>query len=106
MSYWCTGLLHFAGCTAESEIDARFFGDELAARPRMLAVAHGSRLELIAQSGVVGERLRAVEGDVFSPQDPYYPVRAGKKPSNAKRSIGRPVMYSITMYVTPSDVRP
>ena len=24
-----TGLLHFAGCTAESEIDARFFGDEL-----------------------------------------------------------------------------
>src|SRR5215471_14693954 len=23
------GLLHFAGCTAESEIDARFFGDEL-----------------------------------------------------------------------------
>jgi HD-GYP domain-containing protein (c-di-GMP phosphodiesterase class II) len=43
-----TGLLHFAGCTAESEIDARFFGDELAARPRMMAVAHGSRLELIA----------------------------------------------------------
>ena len=43
-----TGLLHFAGCTAESEIDARFFGDELAARPRMMMVAHGSRLELIA----------------------------------------------------------
>ena len=43
-----TGVLHFAGCTAESEIDARFFGDELAARPRMLTVAHGSRLELIA----------------------------------------------------------
>jgi HD-GYP domain-containing protein (c-di-GMP phosphodiesterase class II) len=42
-----TGLLHFAGCTAESEIDARFFGDEMAARPRMLTVAHGSRLELI-----------------------------------------------------------
>ena len=39
-----TGLLHFAGCTAESEINARFFGDELAARPRMLTVAHGSRL--------------------------------------------------------------
>jgi hypothetical protein len=38
-----TGLLHFAGCTAESEIDARFFGDEMAARPRMLTVAHGSR---------------------------------------------------------------
>ena len=43
-----TGLLHFAGCTAESEIDARFFGDELAVRPQMLTVAHGSRLELIA----------------------------------------------------------
>ena len=43
-----TGLLHFAGCTAESEIDARFFGDELAARPRMITVAHGSRLELVA----------------------------------------------------------
>src|SRR3984957_18476593 len=43
-----TGVLHFAGCTAESEIDARFFGDELAARPRMMSVAHGSRLELIA----------------------------------------------------------
>jgi HD-GYP domain-containing protein (c-di-GMP phosphodiesterase class II) len=43
-----TGLLHFAGCTAESEIDARFFGDELVARPRMLTVVHGSRLELIA----------------------------------------------------------
>jgi HD-GYP domain-containing protein (c-di-GMP phosphodiesterase class II) len=42
-----TGLLHFAGCTAESEIDARFFGDEIAARPQMLTVAHGSRLELI-----------------------------------------------------------
>ena len=28
------GLLHFAGCTAESEIDARFFGDEMAARPQ------------------------------------------------------------------------
>jgi HD-GYP domain-containing protein (c-di-GMP phosphodiesterase class II)/DNA-binding CsgD family transcriptional regulator len=43
-----TGLLHFAGCTAESEIDARFFGDEMVSRPRMLTVAHGSRLELIA----------------------------------------------------------
>src|ERR1700693_951984 len=43
-----TGVLHFAGCTAESEIDAAFFGDELAARARMISVAHGSRLELIA----------------------------------------------------------
>ena len=42
-----TGVLHFAGCTAESEIDARFFGDELAARPQMMAVAFGSRLDLV-----------------------------------------------------------
>ena len=42
-----TGVLHFAGCTAESEIDARFFGDELAARPQMMEVAFGSRLDLI-----------------------------------------------------------
>src|SRR5262245_66289841 len=43
-----TGLLHFAGCTAESEVDARFFGDELSARPQMMAVACGTRLDLIA----------------------------------------------------------
>ena len=48
VTVYYTGLLHFAGCTAESEIDARFFGDELAARPLMMMVAHGSRLELIA----------------------------------------------------------
>jgi HD-GYP domain-containing protein (c-di-GMP phosphodiesterase class II) len=42
-----TGLLHFAGCTAESEIDAQFFGDEIAARPHMLAAMLGSRRELI-----------------------------------------------------------
>ncbi len=43
-----TGVLHFAGCTAESEIDARFFGDELVARPQMMAAQFGSRLELVA----------------------------------------------------------
>ena len=42
-----TGVLHFAGCTAESEIDARFFGDELSARPQMIAVAFGTRLDLV-----------------------------------------------------------
>ena len=47
LTVYYTGVLHFAGCTAESEIDARFFGNELAARPRMMTVAHGSRLELI-----------------------------------------------------------
>jgi HD-GYP domain-containing protein (c-di-GMP phosphodiesterase class II) len=45
-----TGVLHFAGCTAESDIDARFFGDELAARPQMLAVQMGSRRELIGMA--------------------------------------------------------
>jgi HD-GYP domain-containing protein (c-di-GMP phosphodiesterase class II) len=43
-----TGMLHFAGCTAESEIDARFFGDELEARPQMIAAYLGSRLGLVA----------------------------------------------------------
>ena len=43
-----TGLLHFAGCTAESEIDARFFGDELVARPQMMAAYQGSRRNLVA----------------------------------------------------------
>jgi HD-GYP domain-containing protein (c-di-GMP phosphodiesterase class II) len=45
-----TGLLHFAGCTAESEIDARFFGDELVARPKMATVQFGSRPELMAMA--------------------------------------------------------
>jgi HD-GYP domain-containing protein (c-di-GMP phosphodiesterase class II) len=48
-----TGVLHFAGCTAESEIDARFFGDELVARPQMMAVAFGSRLDLVAAAARV-----------------------------------------------------
>src|SRR5215831_7634946 len=43
-----TGLLHFAGCTAESAVDSGFFGDELAARPQMMAAYLGSRRELIA----------------------------------------------------------
>jgi hypothetical protein len=43
-----TGVLHFAGCTAESEFDARFFGDELAARPQLMAALSGSRLDLVA----------------------------------------------------------
>jgi HD-GYP domain-containing protein (c-di-GMP phosphodiesterase class II) len=42
-----TGLLHSAGCTADSEVDARFFGDELAARPPMMAAFSGSRLGLM-----------------------------------------------------------
>src|ERR1700689_924469 len=42
-----TGLLHFAGCTAEGETDAGFFGDELAARPAMMAAFLGPRSSLI-----------------------------------------------------------
>src|SRR6202163_1169182 len=47
------GVLHFAGCTAESELDARFFGDEIAARPQMLAAQFGSRLGLMATAARV-----------------------------------------------------
>ena len=54
-----TGLLHFAGCTAESEIDARFFGDELSARPRMMAVAFGTRRDLITTASRVAHPERA-----------------------------------------------
>src|SRR5215472_4797974 len=54
-----TGLLHFAGCTAESEIDARFFGDELSARPQMMAVAFGTRRDLITTASRVAHPERA-----------------------------------------------
>jgi len=54
-----TGLLHFAGCTAESEIDARFFGDEMLARPQMMAVAFGTRRDLIATATRVAHPERA-----------------------------------------------
>jgi HD-GYP domain-containing protein (c-di-GMP phosphodiesterase class II) len=47
VSVFYVGLLHFAGCTAESQVDARFFGDELAARPEMMAAFLGSRLGLV-----------------------------------------------------------
>ncbi len=45
-----TGLLHFAGCTAESEIDARLFGDEMTARPQMMPAFTGTRRELITKT--------------------------------------------------------
>jgi HD-GYP domain-containing protein (c-di-GMP phosphodiesterase class II) len=56
VTVYYTGLLHFAGCTAESQTDARFFGDELAARPRMLSAQFGSRRELIATTARVAHR--------------------------------------------------
>jgi hypothetical protein len=39
--------------------------------------------EDVAAGNDLIERLRAIDGDVFSPQHPYYPVLAGKKPSFA-----------------------
>ncbi|HEY6279062.1 MAG TPA: HD domain-containing phosphohydrolase [Streptosporangiaceae bacterium] len=54
-----TGLMHFAGCTAESEIDAAFFGDELAARPQMMAVVFGTRLDLVGTAMRVAHPGRA-----------------------------------------------
>ncbi|HTS99158.1 MAG TPA: hypothetical protein VMI33_21330 [Streptosporangiaceae bacterium] len=50
------GLLHFAGCTADSEVDARFFGDEMAARPQMMAAYLGSRLGLVTAAMRVAHR--------------------------------------------------
>src|SRR5450432_2834621 len=54
-----TGVLHFAGCTAESEIDARFFGDELVSRPQMLEVQLGTRRELMAMAARTAHQGRA-----------------------------------------------
>jgi HD-GYP domain-containing protein (c-di-GMP phosphodiesterase class II) len=51
-----TGLMHFAGCTAEGEIDAGFFGDELVARPQMMAAFLGSRRELVTTAMRVAHR--------------------------------------------------
>jgi HD-GYP domain-containing protein (c-di-GMP phosphodiesterase class II)/DNA-binding CsgD family transcriptional regulator len=59
VTVYYTGLLHFAGCTAESEIDARFFGDELSARPQMMAVAFGTRMDLITTATRVAHPERA-----------------------------------------------
>jgi len=72
------GLLHFAGCTADSEIDARFFGDEIAARPQMMAAYLGSRLGLMTTAVRVahpGER----------------PVGAGHVDHQVRRGRGRRV---------------
>jgi uncharacterized protein len=43
-----TGVLHFAGCTADSDSDVRLLGDEIAVRPQMTAAQFGSRLGLVA----------------------------------------------------------
>jgi HD-GYP domain-containing protein (c-di-GMP phosphodiesterase class II) len=56
VTVYYTGLLHFAGCTAEGEIDAGFFGDELAARPQMMAAFLGSRRGLVTTAVRVAHR--------------------------------------------------
>jgi HD-GYP domain-containing protein (c-di-GMP phosphodiesterase class II) len=58
-------LLRYAGCTAESHLDAALFGDEIAVRAAMAPVLYGSRAELflaIARTMRAGEpaRWRAV----------------------------------------------
>jgi HD-GYP domain-containing protein (c-di-GMP phosphodiesterase class II) len=58
-------LLRYAGCTAESHLDAALFGDEIAVRAAMAPVLFGSRAELflaIARTAHAGEpaRWRAV----------------------------------------------
>lgn len=58
-------LLRYAGCTAESHLDAALFGDEIAVRGAMAPVLFGSRAELflaIARTAHAGEpaRWRAV----------------------------------------------
>jgi HD-GYP domain-containing protein (c-di-GMP phosphodiesterase class II) len=54
-----TGVLHFAGCTAESDIDARFFGDELTARPQVTAALFGPRRGLMAAAARASHPERA-----------------------------------------------
>jgi HD-GYP domain-containing protein (c-di-GMP phosphodiesterase class II) len=54
-------LLRYAGCTAESHLDAALFGDEIAVRAAMAPVLFGSRAELflaIARTMHAGEPAR------------------------------------------------
>jgi HD-GYP domain-containing protein (c-di-GMP phosphodiesterase class II) len=39
-------LLHYVGCSAEAQVDADFLGDEIAARPDLVATLFGSRVEM------------------------------------------------------------
>lgn len=61
-SIFYVALLHYAGCTAEGQIDAKFFGDEIAARPQMMAVMFGPRW------GFVSTALRAMHPELPLPQ--------------------------------------
>jgi hypothetical protein len=62
-----TGLLHFAGCTASSEIDARFLGDELVVRPQLMAALYGSRPAL-APAAAAEELRREAEAGRLAPE--------------------------------------
>lgn len=53
-SVFYVALLHYAGCTADGQLDAKFFGDEIAARPRMMAAMLGPRL------GIIGTAFRVI----------------------------------------------
>ncbi len=83
-----TGVLHFAGCTAESEIDARFFGDEIAARPQMLGAQFGSRRELMTmamRTAYSGEPAADAGGD----DGPLGGGRHGRVPQVGGQSLRR-----------------
>jgi len=51
-----TGLLHFAGCTTDGEIDSGFFGNEIVARPPMMAAFLGPRRDLMSTAMRVAHR--------------------------------------------------
>jgi len=61
-SVFYVALLHFAGCTAEGQIDTEFFGDEIAARPQMMAAMLGSRW------GFVTTALRVMHPELSLPR--------------------------------------
>lgn len=62
VSVFYVALLHYAGCTAEGQIDSGFFGDEIAARPQMMAVMFGPRWRM------VGTALRVMHPELSLPQ--------------------------------------
>lgn len=61
-SVFYVALLHYAGCTAEGQIDSGFFGDEIAARPQMMAAMFGPRW------GMVGTALRMMHPELSLPR--------------------------------------
>ncbi|HEU0087275.1 MAG TPA: HD domain-containing phosphohydrolase [Pseudonocardiaceae bacterium] len=62
VSVFYVALLHYAGCTAEGQVDTKFFGDEIAARPHMMAAMFGPRWRF------VGTGLRLMHPELPLPQ--------------------------------------